>query len=204
MSERLYAPDGLTPNFNLLNPSPTAPKIIGLAGYAQSGKDSVGQIIHRLYSHTVLSFSDILREFLFAQDLHLSDGKRLNPLVNAYGWEEVRRMYDPEIRLLQQHTGHEAGRLVLGGSVWVDAWINRVDTFGGSWVNPSVRYPNEVEAIHRLGGTMIRVIRPGVGAVNSHASDSALDDMTMDLRIVNDGDLVDLEGEVQRVLGEFK
>lgn len=194
-----------TPDFNRLNPSPTVPSIIGLAGYARAGKDSVGEIIHRLYGHNVLSFSDILREFLYAQDLYIPNrghAIRLNEVVDHYGWEKAREEY-PYIRTLQQTTGEEAGRGVLHTQVWVTAWHHRV-VAGGLWVNPSVRYPNEVDLIQNAGGVVLRVQRPGVGPVNDHISDRALEGRELDGLIINDGSLVDLEGEVQRVLGEFK
>jgi hypothetical protein len=192
------------PDFNRLNPSPTAPRIIGLAGYARSGKDTVGEIINRLYGHQVLSFSDILREFLYAQDLHIPTFRgsaRLNDLVDDLGWEEARNQY-PYIRTLQQKTGAEAGRGVVAQDVWVNAWAERVRS-GGLWVSPSVRYPNEGEVISYQGGVVLQVRRPGVGPVNDHISDRALDGHTFDAVILNDGTLTDLEGEVQRVLGEF-
>lgn len=197
----------LYPDFNRLSTSPTAPTLIGLAGYARSGKDTVAGIINRLYGHTVLSFSDILREFLYAQDLYLPGQAlrpeiRLNKVVDHYGWEEAREQY-PYIRHLQQLTGTEAGREILGPQVWCDAWSRRVLTQGGSWVNPSTRFPNEAERITNLGGKVYRVVMPGVGPVNEHGSDTALDDWDFDGIIMNDGSLLDLEGEVQRVLGDL-
>jgi hypothetical protein len=193
---------GVTPDFNRLNPSPTAPKIIGLAGYARAGKDTVAGIINRLYGHQVTSFSDILREFLYAQNLHLSTGVSLNFLVDQFGWETTRDRY-PEIRELQQLTGTEAARNIFGQTVWVDAWVRRVSESGGLWVNPSVRFPNEAEAITAMGGKVYRIVKPGIKAVNDHPSDTALDGWDYDGVIMNDGTLIDLEGEVQRVLGEF-
>lgn len=201
MGTDLYTQPGIEPNFNWLRPSSMVPTIIGLSGYARSGKDTVAGIIHRLYGHQVLSYSDILREFLYGQGLSLSYGCYLNEVVDEFGWDEARSLY-PEIRELQQKTGTEAGRDILGPRVWVDAWERRVLAQGGMWVNPSIRFPNELDAIQYLGGVVLRVRRPGVEAVNGHSSDSALDGYVLDV-IENDGTLTDLEGEVQRVLGEF-
>lgn len=203
MNMAIYGMPGLEPDFNRLNPSPTAPKIIGLAGYARSGKDTVAGIINRLYGHTVLSFSDILREFLYAQNLHLSTGVSLNFLVDQFGWEKTRDRY-PEVRELQQLTGTEAARNILGESVWIDAWARRTDWGSEPTVNPSVRFPNEADAIKRLGGVIYRIVKPGIKAVNDHPSDTALDDWDYDGLMMNDGSLIDLEGEVQRILGEFE
>lgn len=197
MQERLYQPGS--------NPLSTAPvaKIIGLTGYARSGKDTTAAIINRLYGHNVLSFSDILREFLYAQDLYLpgmalNPEIRLNRAVDELGWEEARERF-PYIRHLQQKTGTEAARNILGQDVWVSAWMKRVHEDGGPWVNPSVRFPNEALAIEAAGGRIFRILRPGVGAVNAHPSDSALDGHGFET-IINDGSLDDLEKDVRMVL----
>lgn len=206
MGTDLYLQDGITPNFNRLNPSLTAPKLIGLSGYAQSGKDTVGKIITDLYGHEPISFSDKLREFLYEQDLYIPDEKgfaiRLNEVVDAIGWEDARRRYQ-YIRVLQQKTGTDAGRHLLGDTIWIDAAMS-VMRPGGSYVFTSVRFPNEALRIVESGGIILRVERPGVEAVNDHGSDTALDDWDFDGYIENDGSLLDLQGTVMIALGEFQ
>lgn len=205
MGTDLYTQEGIVPNFNHLNPSLTAPKLIGLSGYAQSGKDTVGSIITTLYGHKPISFSDKLREFLYAQDLYIEgpfgSAIRLNAVVDQVGWEAARVEF-PYIRELQQRTGTDAGRTLLGDTVWIDASMADMKP-GGSYVFTSVRFPNEAMRIVEAGGLIFRVTRPGVEAVNDHPSDTALDDWEFDGYIENDGDLVDLQGEVMSALGEF-
>jgi hypothetical protein len=55
-----------------------------------------------------------------------------------------------------------------------------------------VRFPNEAEALSSYadvgdGAILIRVERPGVGPVNRHISETALDDWPFPVVIVNDG-----------------
>lgn len=49
----------------------------------------------------------------------------------------------------------------------------------------------------------VRIMRPGVKPINDHPSETALDSHHFDGYVMNDSNLVDLEGEVQRVLGDL-
>jgi predicted secreted protein len=48
-----------------------------------------------------------------------------------------------------------------------------------------VRYPNEANAIKKLGGKVWRVNRSGYGPANDHPSEHALNDYAFDKRIDN-------------------
>jgi hypothetical protein len=72
---------------------------------------------------------------------------------------------------------------------------------GISVVVDDVRFPNEAAIVRRLGGELWRVERPGTERGTSHASEGELDDYPLfDRRVVNDGSLLQLYGEVQRVI----
>ena len=63
-----------------------------------------------------------------------------------------------------------------------------------------VRFLNEVEMIHRLGGRVIRIDRPGP-AESTHASETELDSFDgWDGVIVNDGTLRELDEKVRGVI----
>jgi hypothetical protein len=105
------------------------------------------------------------------------------------------------VRRILQALGTKC-REILGQDVWVDAAF---DTLGdGTYVFSDCRFPNEAKAIKDAGGTVLRVVRPGVNALNDHISEIGLDGWDFDGIVMNDGGVVDLEGEVQRVLGEFE
>lgn len=211
MNERLYTQDGITPNFNYLHPSPTAPILIGLSGYAQSGKDSVAQVVHTLYGHAQRSFAAPLKEALYRLNPLVSvDGVQhgwstVQTLVNAHGWDIAKQISpgaDDGLRGLLQRFGTEVGREMFGEDFWVERAFATVAA-SDPIVFSDVRFPNEARAVVERGGVLLRVHRPGVHAINGHPSDSALDHWDFSGHLVNDGSLVDLEGEVQRVLGEF-
>jgi hypothetical protein len=56
-----------------------------------------------------------------------------------------------------------------------------------------LRYANELARLRQLGGVFVRVIRPGVGPVNDHPSETALDDQPADVTVINDASLAKLE-----------
>jgi hypothetical protein len=96
----------------------------------------------------------------------------------------------------------EAGRALLQevGSMmrdeyehcWVDAAFAEVAKHQDV-VMTDVRYANELARLRQLGGVFVRVIRPGVGPVNDHPSETALDDQPADVTVINDASLDKLE-----------
>ncbi|WP_327292480.1 deoxynucleotide monophosphate kinase family protein [Streptomyces sp. NBC_01198] len=184
--------------------------IIGLSGYARSGKDETAKALGE-WGWRREGFADPLRAFLLAVDPLIPgapDGGpyRLSLLVEAYGWERVKDEF-PEVRALLQRTGTEAGRTILGGDVWINA-LFRDHEVGEKLVIPDVRFPNEAMAIRSRGGVVLRIerlgVEPAVGEDGEvHDSETALDDWAFDGRIHNDGTIEDLRdavhGELQWV-----
>ena len=182
------------------------PYLIGLAGKAGAGKNTVGDILHQMYNYTQLAFADALKAQMVA----------LDPWVAVYGdrpyrlselglsLEEAKVKY-PEVRRLLQRLGTEAGRDMFGQNIWVDRAFETMDKSPqNEWVITDVRFRNEVEAIHAAGGLVFRVVRDlghDLGSNTAHKSETELDDV--DLPIINNaGDLVDLEAEIWLSLTE--
>lgn len=175
-------------------------RLLGVGGYAGSGKDTVAAHLVSKYGWTRDAFADRLRKGLLALDpiidARISLGGnfwglvRLSEIINEMGWDKAKREY-PEIRKLQQRYGDEAGRQIHGKDCWVDAlFYDHRDTewlrYPKPLVIPDVRYPNEIEAIRNRGGLLLWVDRPGVGPVNSHASDNSVSFKDFDYTVVND------------------
>lgn len=175
--------------------------VIGLTGYAQSGKDTAAAfLVERGF--TRVSFADILRDSLYKLNPVVSVARetvrhgwgRVRSIVDDMGWDVAKVQY-PEIRELLQRFGTEVGRELYGENFWVQmAMAKLVD--GQDYVIPDVRFPNEAHAVHELGGIVLRVVRPGTGAVNSHVSDTGIDALPTDGEIWNGGDFDDLLDEV--------
>lgn len=69
------------------------------------------------------------------------------------------------------------------------------------WLMPDVRFPNEVDAIHKKGGFIIRVINRNMPEpANEHISEKALDGHPFQYIIYNEGTKADLELSVYRTL----
>jgi hypothetical protein len=91
-------------------------------------------------------------------------------------------------RWAMQSLGTEWGRNLIGPDLWIRAWQAAVDRVqaGQPVVADDVRFPNEVEAIRKRGGLVIRVVRPGVGVRVEHESESL--ECFPDMTLSNDGD----------------
>lgn len=184
--------------------------IIGLSGYAGAGKDTVGAILVEDHGFTRFSFAAKLYELaekmnplldvtgIMDFDASYAHPERLRTILNVYGsWEKAKREV-PAVREYLQRLGNEI-RNVLGLDTWVEA------AFRGELperiVVTDCRYPNEVERIGMEGGFHVRIKRLGVGAVNGHISEHALDDSDFDYTIDNSGSIDDLKVNVARMLG---
>ncbi len=167
--------------------------IIGLSGYARSGKDTVAELLVLNYGFKRMAFADGIREALLTLNPILEDGYRLNELVKMYGWE-VAKAKD-EVRRLLQVLGTEVGRQQIHQDVWVWRLFNQIKE-GERIVIPDVRFPNEAKMIESQGGEVWRINRHNHGAVNDHVSERAMDNHMFKRVLYNDGSLDDLADEV--------
>lgn len=189
-------------------------RIIGLTGFAQSGKDTAaGFLVERGW--TRLAFADILRQSLYNLNPIVIPGddgdgmavgpthRRVQHLVDSYGWDVIK-VQVPEVRELLQRMGTEVGRQLYGENFWVQMAMRqmRQDHHNGefNYVFTDVRFPNECDAVHNHGGLVFRIDR-GNSAVNAHASEAHVLTMPVDGVIRNTGDLAAYEAEVLKVTG---
>ncbi|QDP44262.1 deoxynucleoside monophosphate kinase [Streptomyces phage Celia] len=186
--------------------------IVGLSGYARSGKDTAARhLIEQGWRRD--AFADRLRDFLYGQNpivLYPVPGgvpeyTRLSILVDDIGWERAK-LESPEVADLLLRTGTEAGRRVLGEHVWVNAVFDSYRP-GENLVITDCRFPNEADRVREMGGIVVRINRHGVGPRRTstgelHVSDVALDEYPFDWIFDNDGtedDLHALIGYMVRV-----
>jgi dephospho-CoA kinase len=166
--------------------------IIGLTGYARSGKDTVASILVEKYKFERVAFADPIRSMLMDIDPLIDSGVRVSDIVNQYGWEIAKAK--PEVRRLLQTLGVSA-RDNLDNAVWVTAALRQmVDE--QDYVITDVRFINEATMLQSIHGQIWRVERPGVVAVNSHVSESEMDNYIVDCIIDNSGALESLESLV--------
>ena len=188
--------------------------IVGLSGYARSGKDEAAKILVEENGFTRIAFADKLRDFLYAlnpivsshwvtggvDDKRIWEAKdciRVRDVIDAYGWDGYKETrFSDEMRPLLQRLGTEAGRNVLWDSIWIDAALNGLDP-AKNYVVTDVRFPNEAQAVRERGGYVVRVSRSGVGPANGHASETSLDDYQFNFKLANDGTLDDYRRAVR-------
>ncbi len=174
--------------------------IIGLSGYARSGKNEVGQILEDDYGFRQESFAQALKNVAAEINPTISTGgggaSPLASLFSVYGdWDAVKDAV-PAAREFLQRLG-VACRDQIGPDVWVDALARRLSVHPSArYVITDVRFPNEAEFITNRGGQVWRIERPGTRPVNGHTSETALDDWCFDRTIVNDGSLADLRRKI--------
>ena len=175
--------------------------IIGLSGYARSGKDTVAELLCLNYDYKRVSFADPMRQALYVLSPKLDNNLRLSDYIDEYGWEVAKQ--NLEVRRLLQVFGTEVGRKQFGSEFWIDIALKDLDS-NSLVVISDVRFPNEAEAIKKLGGSIWRINRHNHSAVNGHPSEHAMDNYMFNHVIYNDGTLDDLADEVFMLVRELK
>lgn len=175
--------------------------LIGLSGYAQSGKDTVASIFGE-FGFERVAFADLMREAALAFDPIISPGSveplRLSDVVAEFDWD-VAKVEIPEVRRTLQRLGTEVGRSLLGEDVWVNALFSRLDLDNQDYVVSDCRFPNEAQRIVDEGGLMVRVSRR-FGPANDHLSEVALDGWDFNFRLINNGTIEDLRRDSRQLL----
>jgi hypothetical protein len=173
--------------------------IIGLSGYAQSGKDTVAQILVEDYGFTRLAFADIIKKAMYTLDPIINlDGLRLAHAVEKYGWDGVKSL--PEVRRLLQVMGSEIGRDLIDPQIWVELTMHNVHP-NDKIVISDVRFRNEAEEIKWRHGNVWRISRIEKGApINIHRSETDMDSWDFDHYISNNGTIPELALAIKEIL----
>lgn len=182
--------------------------VIGLTGYAQSGKDTIGTILVNDHGFTRLSFADNVREAAWRlnplvpdpytdPDPDMAYGVAAYPLqeiVKSLGWEAAKAI--PEVRRLLQVMGTEVGREMFGETAWVDMVARQIEGLS-KIVITDVRFKNEADFVRSLGGTVVMVKRAGNHPINQHASEQL--DFEVDMTLHNNDTIPNLRAMVNGV-----
>lgn len=177
------------------------PYVIGLTGYAKSGKDEVARILDTAHSFAHLKFAAPLKLMLRSLGLTLMEIEGdLKEAPNAL-------LCGHSPRHAMQTLGTDWGRKIMGDQFWVNLCQENTRRYlqqGFNVVISDVRFPNEAEMIKRMGGHLVRVVRPDNVVRLAHESESYIAELKTDLLIVNDGSLVDLQRSVAMMLHEIE
>jgi len=189
-------------------------QIIGLSGFARAGKDETAKVLVEQFGFKQVAFADKLREFLYAlnprvkyegvEDKYAMREWSVRQVIDEFGWQGYKETgFSNEIRVLLQRLGTEAGRQTLWDTIWIDAAFAG-ESQDAKIVVSDARFYNEFDAVHKRGGEVWRIERPGVGPANDHASEiEAIDYPRFDRFINNSRDLGYLENMVRAAYFDF-
>jgi len=198
--------------------------IIGISGYAGSGKDEIASIIQRIQPDKdwkVKKFAGKLKTIASIltgiPEKNFEDQDFKNTMLGNE-WANRRGNHTQmSVREFMQILGTESIRIGLHRNAWVNALMCDYKTEQGidilddgnmklwfkdvpNWIITDCRFNNEAISIKERGGVILRVNRPGVFPVNNHPSEVDLDRWNFDGVINNDGNLNDLYTKVKNIL----
>lgn len=142
-------------------------QVIGLVGFIGSGKNTVAEALVE-NGYVKDSFATPLKDAvaqIFSWDREMLEGattesRRWREQPDSY-WSKAFG-YTVTPRLVLQQFGTEAMRNVFHSDIWVKSLVRRIQTSPrNKFVVSDVRFQNEVQAIHDLGGVIVRVRRGG-------------------------------------------
>jgi len=204
--------------------------IIGISGQACSGKDTAADILVKQYGFVKISLADLMKRickevFDFSEEQLWGPSEKRN--------EPDKRYLSPDGEYLSarkslQLIGTEWGRKCYE-DVWVDYTMRiskqllsnyylRYTSVDGvvptrhaiapykGVVIADCRFSNEISAIKKAGGKVLRIKRPGSGLVGeaaAHASEmeqKSIPDSVFDYVIDNDGTIEDLAVKLAEIM----
>ena len=182
------------------------PHLIGLTGYAGSGKDTVRGVL-AAHGYIGLAFADPIRMMLRT----LFD--QAGVCHSFMDSRQLKEIAIPQLgvsyRHLAQTLGTEWGRAVAP-DLWLriaNGYINDASSAGELWsdgvplfVVSDVRLASEAQWVHDRGGVVWRINRPQAAAVREHSTEAEVGLIHADIEIDNSGSLDVLKRNVALAL----
>lgn len=187
--------------------------IIGLIGFINSGKGTVGDLLVKEHGYQKFAFADALKDavsVIFQWDRYLLEGdtdvsRAFRERVDV--WWSHKLGYEVTPRLILQKMGTEACRNVIADNIWIAALESRLAN-QEKVVVADVRFPNEIDFIHSIGGKIVRVKRGEDPSYEErskmHVSETAWYNIFPDVTIDNNGTMDDLRHSIETILTHYK
>lgn len=140
--------------------------IIAVTGFIGSGKDTVADYLVANHNYKRVSFAGTLKDAtaaVFGWDRDLLEGKT----VEGRNWREqvdqwwADRLGIPHLtpRWVLQQWGTEVFRHRFHDEIWIASLENKIRNTSANVVISDCRFINEIKAIKRTGGKIVRVTR---------------------------------------------
>ena len=149
--------------------------LIGFTGKIGSGKTSLTRHIvlnnfnSNRFNYISTSFATPIKKILMTLGLSYEQvyGSEKEIPLSAFGGRTPR--------YLMQTLGTEWGRDLITPEIWINLWEKEYKNLSNHLYDvivDDVRFPNEVERIHKLGGIIIHLSKGEVNVPSTHVSES--------------------------------
>lgn len=173
------------------------PPVVAFTGVAGSGKSTATKYLVERHGYTLIKFAGPLKDMMRA--IGLSESQIEGDLKEV----ACDTLFGRTPRHAMQTLGTQWGRDCIGYGFWINLWKQRVASVfadGGRVVCDDCRFPNEAQAIRRLGGDIYKIEGRG-GIAGNHESERGCGDQ--DLVIANTGAVGDLHDKIEEALRRY-
>lgn len=175
-------------------------KLIGLLGKRGSGKDTAAQALVPIGFKPV-RFAGAMKEMLRAYLLYVGESEITigEMLEGALKEVSTPSLGGKSPRSALQTLGTQWGRELVSPNLWVNACLDRY-AHCDKVVVTDVRVAEEVTALKKIGGKIIRIKPPGTETDDAHDTERDVDKLRADFEVINDGTIDDLHAKVLQIV----
>lgn len=176
--------------------------LVGLSGKKQSGKSTLARYLEEKHAFFEYGWADPLKQIIGMDLMGLTADQ-------VYGSNKDKETVDPfwnkSPRHLLQIIGTECFRKQVDPDFWVKVGVRQFNNFRDrNIVVPDCRFPNEIEAIQKEGGIVIRVVREDWTVKDEHESETALDSYDFEhIVTAKTGEIDSLQLQVELILSKY-
>ena len=176
--------------------------IIGITGRKRHGKDTLGDYLVQHYGYTKIGFADALKEgcrhiFGFNDDQLYGNSKEIDD-----------EFWKASPRKVLQYVATELFRDQISRvlpEVKDDIWVKVVEKTilqnpDKKYVITDVRFNNELEFVKKYNGLTLKVQRDTLTNIDSHISESFIDELKTHYTLKNSGTLEELYKKLENVM----
>ncbi len=180
--------------------------IVGFVGRKGAGKDTAADILVHKQGYVRTKFAQPIKDICkiaFQVPAALFDGPETETVVEKH-------QISP--RQMMQMVGTDFFRSNIHENFWIqhfEDWV-RAQPPSTRVVVTDIRFQNELDIVHRLGGLVVKIERvDGEGrhrdTTDQHVTESGIDDLKhVDVFVHNDGSVQDLWDQVEHVVRQFE